>query len=93
MPKSYLDGKPLKLSKGQGCADCNYTGYLGRIAIFEILKVTHTINKMILQQVGAKDIENQARQEGLIMMKQDGFLKALDGVTTIEEVLRVAETT
>lgn len=46
---------------------------------------------MILQQSAAKDIENQAKKEGLIMMKQDGFLKALDGITTIEEVLRVAE--
>jgi len=50
-----------------------------------------SVNSMILKQVSAKEIENQARSEGLIGMKQDGFLKAIDGITTIEEVLRVAE--
>ncbi len=46
---------------------------------------------MILQQESAKNIEEQAKKEGLIIMKQDGYLKALEGITTIEEVLRVAE--
>jgi len=46
---------------------------------------------MILKQESAKEIENQAKKEGLITMKQDGYLKVLDGITTIEEVLRVAE--
>jgi len=46
---------------------------------------------MILQESSGKEIESQARKDGLIMMKQDGYLKALDGMTTIEEVLRVAE--
>jgi len=89
-PKNLKD-KPLKLYKGQGCQECNQTGYLGRIAIFEVLKITPTINRMILQQESAKNIEEQAKKEGLIMMKQDGYLKALEGITTIEEVLRVAE--
>jgi len=91
LPKSYKEGKKIVLAKGEGCLECNNTGYLGRIAIFEILKVSPTINKMILKQESAKDIENQAKKEGLIMMKQDGYLKALDGITTIEDVLRVAE--
>lgn len=46
---------------------------------------------MILQEASAKEIENQAKKEGLIPMKQDGYLKVLEGLTTIEEVLRVAE--
>jgi len=91
LPKSYVSEKPLHLFKGEGCNECNNTGYLGRIAIFEVLKITSPINRMILQQAGAKDIETQAKKEGLMMMKQDGYLKALDGITTIEEVLRVAE--
>lgn len=91
LPPQYKNGKEIILSKGSGCSECNNTGYLGRIAIFEVLKVTPTINKMILQHVGAKDIENQAKKEGLITMKQDGYLKVLEGITTIEEVLRVAE--
>jgi len=91
LPKQYSDGTKMTLSKGDGCNECGNTGYQGRVAIFEVLKVTTTINKMILQESSGKEIESQARKDGLIMMKQDGYLKALDGMTTIEEVLRVAE--
>lgn len=91
LPKQYAEGNPLTLSKGDGCSECGNTGYMGRIAIFEVLKVTPTINKMILESASGKDIENQAKKEGLITMKQEGYMKALDGLTTIEEVLRVAE--
>jgi type IV pilus assembly protein PilB len=91
LPRQYSEGKPIILIKGEGCNECNHTGYFGRIAIFEVLKVTSTINTMILKVAGAKEIETQAKQEGLITMKQDGYLKVLDGITSIEEVLRVAE--
>lgn len=87
----FSEKNPLKLYKGEGCQECNQTGYLGRVAIFEVLRVSSAINRMILQQESAKTIEEQAKKEGLIMMKQDGYLKALEGITTIEEVLRVAE--
>lgn len=90
MPKS-LEGKPLQLVRGAGCNECAQTGYLGRIAIFEVLKISPTINKMILQEATAKELEAQGQKEGLIIMKQDGYLKVLEGLTTIEEVLRVAQ--
>jgi len=89
-PKNFTNKPPL-LAKGSGCSECNQTGYLGRIGIFELLKISSTINKMILQQAGGKEIENQAKKEGLITMKQDGYLKVIEGITTIEEVIRVAE--
>lgn len=91
LPKPYSEGKPIQLIKGEGCDECNETGYLGRIAIFEVLKISSSINTMILKQVSSKEIEEEATKEGLITMKQDGYLKALDGMTTIEEILRVAE--
>ena len=91
LPKSYREGTPLKLARGKGCNECNGGGYLGRVAIFELFKITSAINKMILQEKSSREIEEQAEKEGLIKMKQDGYLKALDGLTTIEEVLRVAE--
>lgn len=91
LPTKHQGNVQLQLAKGRGCQECNFTGYLGRIAIFEVLKITPTINKMILNQSSAKDIEAQAQKESLIIMKQDGYLKALEGITTIEEVLRVAE--
>lgn len=92
LPQKYREGgDPIKLARGKGCGECENTGYKGRIAIFEIILITQAINKMIIQEKGAKEIEEQAKKEGLIGMKQDGFLKALEGITTIEEVLRVAE--
>jgi len=91
LPKPYLEEHGIKIARGEGCSECNHTGYLGRVAIFELLKITTPINKMILQQTSAKDIEAQAIKEGLITMKQDGYLKVLDKITTIEEILRVAE--
>ena len=90
MPSKYVK-EPLQMARGKGCQECNFTGYLGRIAIFEVLKITPAINKMILKASSAKEIEEQAKSEGLITMKQDGYLKVLEGVTTIEEILRVAE--
>lgn len=91
LPSKYTKGEKIMLTRGKGCIECNFSGYLGRIAIFEVLKITPTINKMILRSASAKEIEEQARSESLIIMKQDGYLKALEGITTIEEVLRIAE--
>lgn len=90
-PKKYEATSEMKLFKGTGCSECSDTGYLGRVGIFEVLRVTPAINKLILNQATADEITNQARADGMISMKQDGFLKALDGITTVEEVLRVAE--
>lgn len=81
-----------KVVKGQGCSECNMTGYLGRVAIYEVLPITEKIAKMILERKTAKEIEDQAVMEGMITMKQDGYLKVIEGITTIEEVLRVADT-
>lgn len=80
-----------KLFKGQGCKECGNTGFLGRIGIFEVLKVSPRIAKIIIERKPAADIETQALAEGMTTMKQDGYLKVVQGLTTIEEVLRVAE--
>lgn len=76
---------------GRGCKECNNTGYLGRIGIFEVLVVSEPISRMILTRLTSQQIADQAILEGMITMKQDGFLKVIEGITTIEEVLRVAE--
>lgn len=90
-PKKY-ENSPIMLSKGKGCEECGQSGYLGRIAIFEILKITTAINQHILHQDSAEEIQKTAKKEGFVRMIEDGYLKVLDGVTTMEEVLRVAET-
>jgi type II secretory ATPase GspE/PulE/Tfp pilus assembly ATPase PilB-like protein len=91
LPKQYMDGAPMKLSRGRKCEDCNQSGYKGRVGIYEIFKLSPAINELILKQTSSNEIADQACKEGMLLMKQDGFLKALEGITTLEEVLRVAE--
>lgn len=79
-----------KLYRGRPTQENNNSGYKGRIGIFEMIPVTEKISHLILQRSAALDIEKEARAEGMITLKQDGYLKVLEGVTTIEEVLRVA---
>lgn len=73
----------------KGCPKCNDTGYASRTGIFETLKNSPKISSLIQQKVSDDQIHNQAILEGMTTMTQDGFLKVLSGVTTIEEVLRV----
>lgn len=79
------------LSKGKGCSECNNTGYQGRIGIFEVLTMSERIAKQIMERTPAGEIEKEAINHGMLTMKQDGYLKVLEGITTIEEVLRVAQ--
>ncbi|MDP1710179.1 MAG: ATPase, T2SS/T4P/T4SS family, partial [bacterium] len=81
----------FKLFKGKGDADCGNSGYFGRIGIYEVLPVTEKISKLILERGSSADIEKTAKEEGMISLKQDGYLKAIEGITTIEEILRVAQ--
>ncbi len=81
----------VKLYKGEGCSECGNTGYYGRIAIFEVLPVSEKISRLILEQASSTDIEAAAKEEGMIGMKQDGYLKVIEGITSVEEVLRVAQ--
>ncbi len=86
-----LPQNEIVLYKGKGCKECNNTGYLGRIGIYETIIVSQTIGKLIIERATAEAIEKKAIEEGMITMKQDGYLKVLDGITSIEEVLRVAQ--
>jgi len=76
--------------KPKGCKKCGNTGYTGRIGIFEALSITDEISDIMLKEtIGDSDIIDKAKEQGMISMRQDGILKVLDGVTTIEEVIRV----
>ncbi len=90
-----IDLKNLKFQgppeKETACARCNGLGYKGRVGIYEIFTMNKEIEEAILaEQVSASHIEELARKQGMITMVQDGILKALDGMTSIDEVLRVA---
>lgn len=86
-----VNGKPVKFFKGKGCGDCGNSGYIGRIGIFETLTISEKIAALVLESADSGTIEKQAVSEGMVTMKQDGYLKVLQGVTTVEEVLRVAQ--
>jgi len=64
-------------------------GYKGRIGIYEVLRVTETIKELILKRANSDEIQKQAQEEGMLLMVEDGFVKAARGITSIEEVLRV----
>lgn len=87
----WPQGRDGQLYKGKGDSECADSGYLGRVGIFEVLPVSEKISSLILQRAAAQDIEKAAREEGMITLKQDGYLKVLEGITTIEETLRVAQ--
>jgi type IV pilus assembly protein PilB len=83
--------KPLTLWQAVGCKKCGNSGFVGRIGLFEVLSMTDELAELILKEPSEARIFQEAKRQGMITMKQDGILKALRGVTTIEEVLRVAE--
>lgn len=87
----YPPGTNIKLFRGKGCEHCGDSGYLGRVGVFETLPVTPKVSSLVLENADSSTIEKEAIAEGMITMKQDGYLKALKGVTTVEEVLRVAQ--
>lgn len=81
----------VSLYKGKGCEQCGDSGYLGRVGVFEVLPVSSKISTLVLEKQDSHVIEKEAIAEGMITMMQDGFLKVLQGVTTPEEILRVAQ--
>jgi type II secretory ATPase GspE/PulE/Tfp pilus assembly ATPase PilB-like protein len=89
--KLWPTPEPTQSMKGEGCAECANSGYLGRIGIFEVLPTTEKIGRLILEHAPASDIERQAIEEGMVTMKQDGYLKVLEGLTSLDEILRVAQ--
>jgi type IV pilus assembly protein PilB len=88
---STSETKILKLWKAneEGCDECNHSGYHGRMGIYEVLDNSSEIQKLIVGNATSEVIQNQAMKEGMITMQLDGFIKALRGQTTIEEILRV----
>lgn len=79
----------LTLFRAKGCKKCGNTGYTGRVGIYEVLEMTDDIGQMIVSRATTDQIEKKAIDNGMITMAQDGFIKALIGVTTIEEIMRV----
>lgn len=86
----FFNAKEFTLYKAKGCAECNDTGYLGRTGIFEVFGMNQKIEALVISNATTSKIQDEAISQGMITMRQDGFLKALEGVTTIEEVIAKA---
>ena len=82
---------PIYIFEAAGCKDCHNEGFSGRVGLFEILEMTPQLAEIILKEPSEAKILEEAKRQGMLTMKQDGILKTLEGITTIEEVLRVAE--
>jgi type II secretory ATPase GspE/PulE/Tfp pilus assembly ATPase PilB-like protein len=84
--------KRTKFLYGTGCQSCAYTGYRGRIGIFELLVMTDTIRTMVASKANSSEIRTQAIKEGMVTIMKDGMRKVMAGTTTPSEVLRSAYT-
>ncbi|HDN97630.1 MAG TPA: type II/IV secretion system protein [bacterium] len=83
------DGEEVSIYRPKGCNECNFTGYYGRIGIFEIFVMNDKLRDLTLRRVSASKLREEAVRSGMRTMKQDGFEKVKRGITTIEEVLKV----
>lgn len=81
--------KGLLFSRGQGCSTCSNRGYRGRVGVFEILRMNEKIKRLIMEGKSALEIRDEAVADNMILMKDCGLAKVLDGVTTPEEIMRV----
>jgi type II secretory ATPase GspE/PulE/Tfp pilus assembly ATPase PilB-like protein len=76
--------------KGKGCEKCNSSGYKGRVGIYEVLTMSDEIKAALSEQISEYEVRELAKTQGMVTMQQDGVLKIITGLTTIDEVMRVA---
>ena len=82
--------KNTKLPIAKGCSACNNTGYKGRIGLYELMIISDEMENFIVKMPTMADLNKKARENGMTTMKQDGLIKVLQGITTLDEVIRVA---
>ncbi len=78
-----------ELFHGKGCADCQFTGYRGRLGIYEIFQIDDQVRNLVFEQVSSTELRIKARELGMRTLREDGLRKVVAGITTLEEVLRV----
>ncbi|MFZ4763854.1 MAG: GspE/PulE family protein [Roseimicrobium sp.] len=82
-------GKPIFAASAGGCQNCRSSGYFGRMAIYEIAMITPPMQELVTRKASAGELTRQARKDGFISMREYGWRKVLEGITTVEEVMRV----
>ncbi|HEV8132240.1 MAG TPA: type IV-A pilus assembly ATPase PilB [Acidobacteriota bacterium] len=78
----------IKTFKGEGCKNCNNTGYRGRVGLYEVMDISPALRDLILVGASASELKQKAREEGMLTLRESGLCKIRQGLTTIEEVLR-----
>ncbi len=84
-------GELPEVYTAEGCKECNFTGYVGRIAIFELFMIDENVRRMVLEKPDTPKLKAYAKKMGMRTLREDGFLKVIQGITTPEEVLRVTQ--
>ena len=77
-----------KIMEGQGCIECNSTGYKGRAGVYEVMTITPVLRDLILQRASAIEIKRAAVQGGMLTLRRDGLMKLRRGLTSVEEILK-----
>ena len=85
------DGEMIQTYRGAGCEKCFGSGYSGRVGIFELMELNDEIRKKVMNNADSADLTSAARRNGMRNLREDGWLKVRDGVTTADEVLRVTQ--
>jgi general secretion pathway protein E len=87
--RKFANGGEIRLFHEKGCGECAQTGYIGRISIMEMLPMTDPLRSLIMRHATSTDLRAEAIKGGMTTMYEDGMRKAVAGITTFEEVLRV----
>jgi general secretion pathway protein E len=87
--RRFSSAREITLHHAKGCPQCAQTGYTGRISIMEMLPMTDPLRRLVMKHATAGELREQAIREGMLTMYEDGLRKAVRGITTLEEVLRV----
>jgi type II secretory ATPase GspE/PulE/Tfp pilus assembly ATPase PilB-like protein len=87
--QKYEDDKPVLLYRGKGCDRCTNTGYRGRLACYEIMVIEDEIRDLVLERASTHLVKQKSREHGMVTLRESAFRKVLNGVTTVEEMMRV----
>ncbi|MCP4246473.1 MAG: type II secretion system ATPase GspE [bacterium] len=91
IPSDFEVESGAELYRGKGCRECRHTGYRGRAGIFELLLMNDELRGMVVKHASATEILQVARRDGIKLMREDGWSKVRDGMTTVEEIQRVTK--
>ena len=91
LPPDFAYQKGQTIHRAKGCRECRHTGYRGRLGIYELLKMDEQTRDMIIRRQSASEIQQVAMAKGFKLMRDDGWVKVLKGITTVEEINRVTK--